>query len=204
MRSPSSEDDPSTSDSLPRSNAESGPNLEQGLEWLAQFGDVLYAYALQRVRSSEVAEDLVQETFLAAISNAESFESKSSPETWLIGILRHKLADHYRRKSRYCSLNEIKVTPGEHAPGVDETKESPDSRWDSPESAMQQAEFQSVMSRCVDDLPDLVRQAFEFRVLDSLETDEICKLLGISNNNLAARLYRARTYVRDCLSRRWF
>ena len=61
-----------------------------------------------------------------------------------------------------------------------------------------------MVTNCVNDLPDLVRQAFEFRVVDRLDTNEVCELLGISSNNLAARLYRARAYVRDCLARRWF
>lgn len=204
MRSPSSKE-----------NCSAGPlncdiradyEIEQGLEWLAQFGDQLYAYALQRVRCLEVAEDIVQETFLTAISSAETFESKSSPETWLMGILRHKLADHYRRKSRYQSLIQVEPDSAERffKQELDTIESSHNQRWSDPDSAIEQAEFQSVVTNCVNDLPDLVRQAFEFRVVDRLDTNEVCELLGISSNNLAARLYRARAYVRDCLARRWF
>ena len=76
--------------------------------------------------------------------------------------------------------------------------------WDDPSALVTEAEFQQVMRGCIDELPELCRQAFEFRVMDELESDEACRLLGISATNMAARLYRARIAIRECLSRRWF
>ncbi|MHC5112415.1 MAG: RNA polymerase sigma factor, partial [Planctomycetota bacterium] len=65
-----------------------------------EHGDVLYAYALQRLRDREVAEDLVQQTLLAALKSAKTFNATASPRTWLIAILRNKMADHIRKRVR--------------------------------------------------------------------------------------------------------
>jgi RNA polymerase sigma-70 factor (ECF subfamily) len=68
--------------------------------WLDDHGDALLGYACARVRDRDAAEDLVQETLLAAWRARASFAGKSSERTWLIGILKHKLADHWRRLAR--------------------------------------------------------------------------------------------------------
>ncbi|MCR4315198.1 MAG: RNA polymerase sigma factor [Planctomycetes bacterium] len=60
----------------------------------------LFAYACSRVQKQDVAEDLVQETFLAAMKSLERFENRSSALTWLIGILRNKIFDHYRANKK--------------------------------------------------------------------------------------------------------
>ncbi len=74
--------------------------------WLDRHGDALYAYALMRVRDASVAEDLVQDTLLAAIRSVDRFKGESSERTWLIGILKHKVLDHWRRAGRERRLDE--------------------------------------------------------------------------------------------------
>ena len=178
---------------------------EIGLQWLADHGDLLFSYALSRVRDVQAAEDLVQETLLSAIRGIDSFRSQSAPSTWLVGILRNKLVDYYRTRSRDRSLD-----AGHHAgESVQPFTKSGNwiravQSWDDPSALLTEDEFQQVMRGCIDELPELCRQAFEFRVIDELECGEACRLLGISATNLAARLYRARISVRECLSRRWF
>ena len=62
-------------------------------EWVDRHGDVLYRYTLLRVRSPELAADLVQDTFVEALRVRHSYAGRSSERTWLIGILRHKILD---------------------------------------------------------------------------------------------------------------
>ncbi len=64
--------------------------------WLEKHGDYLFRYALIRVSQRDIAEDLVQETFLAALKSYATFDGNSSIRTWLTGILRHKIMDHFR------------------------------------------------------------------------------------------------------------
>ena len=63
--------------------------------WLNDYGDILYRYALIRVRSEATAEDLVQETLLAGIQAIDRFSGQSTVRTWLVGILKHKIIDHF-------------------------------------------------------------------------------------------------------------
>ncbi|MCZ6565426.1 MAG: sigma-70 family RNA polymerase sigma factor, partial [Gammaproteobacteria bacterium] len=68
--------------------------------WLDEHGDALYKYAFMRVRNEATAEDLVQETLLAAIQAIKTYQGQSSERTWLIGILKHKLMDYFRKAAR--------------------------------------------------------------------------------------------------------
>jgi RNA polymerase sigma-70 factor (ECF subfamily) len=61
-------------------------------DWVEAHGDYLFNFAIGQLRDASVAEDLVQETFLAAFKARDRFSAKSSERTWLVGILRHKFA----------------------------------------------------------------------------------------------------------------
>src|SRR5688572_16980242 len=71
--------------------------------WLDEHGDYLFGFAMKRIQNAEGAEDLVQETLLAALTAQRSFAARSAVRSWLIGILKHKIADHIRAKTRETS-----------------------------------------------------------------------------------------------------
>jgi len=75
--------------------------------WVDQYGDYLYRFALSRLRDRAAAEDLVQETFLAALHARENFKGRSSVTTWLAGILKHKIIDHFRKESREQPVEDV-------------------------------------------------------------------------------------------------
>ena len=75
--------------------------------WVDDHGECLYRYALVRVRKPEVAEDLVQETFLAAVRGYEKFGGRSSERSWLVGILKNKIVDHFRKVGRETSFTDM-------------------------------------------------------------------------------------------------
>src|SRR5207248_10181681 len=83
--------------------------------WVDEHGDVLYRYALARGRKPDVAQDLVQETFLAAVRGHEKFAGQSSVRSWLGGILKHKLCDYYRKLARETSFTELESPDDERA-----------------------------------------------------------------------------------------
>ena len=72
--------------------------------WVDDHGDVLYRYALERVRKPDIAQDLVQETFLAAVRTIDRFRGGSTVRSWLCGILKHKICDYYRKRGRETSF----------------------------------------------------------------------------------------------------
>lgn len=170
--------------------------------WVDLYGDALFQYAYARVSSSEVAEDLVQETFLAAVKAQGSFKARSSEKTWLIGILKHKLIDHYRRE-KYV----IYSRDSEHDPdGVAAFFNAKGgwrilpAHWRTNPGKVQEAnEFMDHFYRCLAGLPTRTADAFVYREVDGMDTEEICRKLDITQNNCWVLLYRARVLLRKCL-----
>lgn len=81
--------------------------------WVDQHGDCLYRYAVMRVRHPEVAEDLVQETLLAAVRTQTSFRGTSSERSWLCGILKNKICDDFRKLAREVSFTDLEFLEDE-------------------------------------------------------------------------------------------
>jgi RNA polymerase sigma-70 factor (ECF subfamily) len=190
-----------------------GPqDLPRGVDpdrWVDEHGDALYRYALVRVRTPQVAQDLVQETFLGAIRNLDKFARRSSERSWLFGILKNKIVDYYRRIASEVSFTDLEfckdefvekfapegewihvVGPRKWAPGVDEV--------------MHRNEFWQTMRDCLGKLPQRVADVFMLREMDDVSSKDICAKLSISERNLWVMLYRARTALRECLERNWF
>jgi RNA polymerase sigma-70 factor (ECF subfamily) len=177
------------------------------INWLDDHGDALYAYALVRVREPSLAEDLVQDTLLAAFKAVENFKGESTERTWLTGILKHKVLDHFRQSGRERPLTEEDEANMEEASFFDETGHwtIKPGDWVEPERSLEQEQFWSAMSNCVEKLPEKLRLLYVLREFDDIETDELLETLNISSkNNLWVMLSRARIQLRHCLETTWF
>lgn len=175
--------------------------------WVDRYGDTLYRFALVRLKNPEVAEDVVQETFVAALRSLKRFKGQSTVKTWLTGILKHKIIDHIRRQSREKPMEHING----YADAVDDLFNDRGgwlirpSRWRiNPMMAYEQKEFMDVFYKCMAEVPQRLADAFSMRELEGLSTEEICQALGISATNCWTMLYRARMYLRRCLEASWF
>lgn len=192
-----------------RQSASSDP-----LEWFDLYGDYLFAYARRRVRSQTAAEDLVQETFLAALLANGNFAGRSSEKTWLTGILKHKIYDYFGKNSRQAEL-----TPEERDLSSYDYLFERDDEWNGhwndnyapvdwdnahPLRQVEDGEFQTVFSGCLTGLPERIANAFVMREVDGLTSAEICKVLTISTNNYWTMMHRARLHLRRCLEVNWF
>ena len=176
--------------------------------WLDHHGNALYAYALMRVRDASVAEDLVQDTLLAAIKSVDRFKGESSERTWLIGILKHKVFDHLRRAGRERQLDEGMVpSEGEEAQHFDDRGQwrVEVAEWSDPERSLEREEFWQTLQDCVGKLPDRLAILFTLRELDGMDKDTIMETLNISShNNVWVMLSRVRQRLRKCLETHWF
>ena len=175
--------------------------------WVEEHGDVLYRYALLRVKDPHVAEDLVQETFVAALEGLGRFKGKSSVRTWLVGILKHKIIDTFRKGTREISSAEL-ATAGDEPEDAAASRlaiaRDRAARWeDDPTNLLQDKEFWRTFRDCLDGLSPGLQKAFALRELDGLDTGEICKILDITPTNLWVMLHRARGRLRDCLDAKW-
>ena len=185
---------------------------EDGPErWVDQHGDGLYRYALLRLRSPDLAADLVQETFLEALRANSAFQGRSAERTWLVGILRHKILDHFRRTGRErvragaAATNGFAVEPG-GGPAFDSRghwKNGPASWRGEPSRDMESREFWEIFGGCLAGLPPTLADAFFLRELVGLSALEVQDVLGITPANLWTRLHRARGLLRECLETRW-
>ena len=177
------------------------------VNWLDNHGDALYAFALMRVRDPRQAEDLVQETLLAALESVGNFKGKSTERTWLIGILKHKVLDYHRHRGREKSLSDEDEAGMEKSSLFDETGHwtIKPRDWGEPERSLEQEQFWNIMSNCVEDLPEKSRTLFVLREFDGIETGKLLETLNISSkNNLWVMLSRARLHLRHCLETNWF
>lgn len=183
------------------------PPLRPGA-WLEEHGDVLYRYALVQTRRPDIAQDLVQETLLAAWRGQSAFKRKASERTWLIGICRHKTLDYFRQSAREARAPRTpQVESIEEAEFFqsDGTWRSPPAAWDWDPLRQVQAEgFLAVLQQCLAALPTAQRECFELRELGEIETGDVSQLLGVSRNHLYVLLHRARLRLRRCLETHWF
>jgi len=175
-------------------------------QWLTDYGDILYRFAMQRAQDSELAADLVQDTLLAAWKSKDSFAGNSTVRTWLIGILKHKWIDYLRKEIR--QREQAELADGDPTAWFDtrsgKWNEKPTLWHEDPASLCQNNQFMSVLKGCTDNLPAKQQLTFEMRELQGLESDEICKVCDISPTNLHVLLHRARLGLRSCLDKHWF
>lgn len=174
-------------------------------DWLSEHGDYLYRFALARLRDTHQAEDVVQETFIAAIKS-NNFSEQSSPRTWLTGILKHKIIDVMRKSNREISASDLLADEeAELDDFFDATGhwEDKPQAWDAPENALEQKQFLKVLQSCIDRIPNKLATLFMMRDVEERDNEEICKELNITSTNAWVMLYRARMGIRKCLEINW-
>lgn len=175
---------------------------------LEQHRGHLLKFAMLQVRDHAAAEDLVQDTFAAAVAALDRFEGKSSLRTWLTRILLNKTADHFRASGREVSMDAHESQ--DETDGIDaffrangRYVEAPQP-WNNPDEALTQSRLYDVLEHCVEGLSLGAGRVFLLRELMGLSIEEICRELGISESNCSVLLHRSRIRLRACLEARWF
>jgi RNA polymerase sigma-70 factor, ECF subfamily len=180
--------------------------------WVDEHGDYLFKYALLRLRDPSKAEDAVQETFLAALKGGESFAGRSAEKSWLVGILKNKICDYFRRASRETPFTDLEFYSDEEsdrfiADGLGKggwIHELGPQEWSKQVESLDSELFWETYRNCAGKLPKKIAAVFNLREVDGMESKEICMLLGISESNLWVMLHRARMALRRCLEINWF
>lgn len=175
---------------------------------LDQYRPYLLKFATLQIRQKEVAEDLVQEVFLAAVNGADRFYGKSSVRTWLTSILLHKIADHRGKAARETSIEALQEAEG--ADSVEALFQANGryvrmpQDWRNPEDSLTDRRFFETLEGCLARLSETGARAFLLRELMGLSIEEICKEMGLTTTNCSVLLHRARMRLRGCLEDRWF
>jgi len=173
--------------------------------WVNEFTNELYKWAYYKTSSVETAEDLVQETFLAAAEKIESFKGESSGRTWLFSILNHKIIDHYRNKVKLPVSIENNSFAAFFDNDGDWIQTSKPKEWqDENENLLDNSEFQLTLQKCLDALPEKWNTCVKLKYLTEKSSEEICQEIGIAPTNLWQIVHRAKLQLRDCIESNWF
>jgi RNA polymerase sigma-70 factor (ECF subfamily) len=172
----------------------------------------LIRMAMGHVADREVAEEVVQDTWMAVIESLDRFEGRSSLKTWIFGILIHKAKDRGVREKRQAAFSSFESHEDESDEAVDPSRfhrvgelvgrwAFPPQPWDgqTPERLLASKQATDCLQQAIADLPLTLREVFVLRDVEGVESKEICGLLKITDTNLYVRLHRARERVRRTL-----
>ena len=165
----------------------------------------LYSWALLKVSDKELAKDLVQDTFLAAVEKYNDFKGESSPRTWLFAILNNKIRDVYRKRMAQTTPVDSEDLFVFFYPDGNWQKERRPVDWRNDSSELlDDVDFQNILQKCLDNLPQKWKACVQSKYLFEKNSHEICQELNISATNLWQIVHRAKLHLRDCIQNKWF
>jgi len=176
---------------------------------IAEHHSYLLRFARLQLRNDAWAEDAVSETLLAALAKPQSFGNQSQLKTWLVGILKHKIVDSIRQRTREINIDNTGETDQDQELDAlvfktDGHFASDPSDWGNPEQDLSSRQFFQVLEACAEKLPAAMGRVFLMREWLELPCEEICKELNLTSTNLYVQLHRARLRLRECLELNWF
>ncbi|NOY49680.1 MAG: sigma-70 family RNA polymerase sigma factor [Chlorobi bacterium] len=174
-------------------------------KWVDEYAAGLLKRAMFKISDTEIAKDVVQDTFLAATEKLHTFKGESSPKTWLYSILNFKIIDYYRSKARQT------VSPASQSllKFFTETGEWNDPKkpraWEDDDShILDDPDFRLVMRNCLEALPEKWNACISMKYYLDKKGDEICQDLGITPTNLWQIIHRSKLNLRDCIETNWY
>jgi RNA polymerase sigma-70 factor (ECF subfamily) len=174
----------------------------------------LYAASMLRVArgyvpSREVAEDVVQETWIALIAGISKFEGRSSVRTWLFAVLvniaknrgsrERRISEGSSESTKTVDSRRFRPANDPEWPGHWKEEAEPSPFPDTPEGSVLGAEMVAVAQREIDRLPERQRIVVTMRDVLGFDSDEVCQLLDLSIGNQRVLLHRGRAMVRAAL-----
>ena len=175
-------------------------------KWIDLYADYLFNFTISRVNDREMAQDLVQETFLAGLKSMKNFKGEASERTWLISILKRKIIDHYRKINSIKGKAEVRITSNNDSETEGDWLEErvADPFDKTAEDTMQNTELGEAILNCLSKLPEKQSEIFRMKTIEGIETEDICNELNITASNLWVIIHRARTAMALCLKENWF
>lgn len=178
--------------------------------FLQDLRQQMIKFAFLQLSSLLQAEDVVQEALTSAFQHLDSFKGRAAFKTWVFAILKNKIIDVIRQKSRLVAMtelfkdeeSELSIDALFDASGHWHKYEAPQA-WQSPEEMMEQADFWIIFEACLNHLPAKYAQVFMMREVIELSSNEICSKLELSISNFNVLMYRSRTRLRECLENKW-
>jgi RNA polymerase sigma-70 factor, ECF subfamily len=178
-------------------------------ELVTKHHGALIRMAMGHVGDQEVAEEVVQDTWMAVIESLDRFEGRSSLRTWIFGIMIHKAKDRGVREKRHTTFSDFETFDDEQEDAVDPSRfhrsgewtghwAFPPQPWDdqTPEKLLASQQAVQAMNRAIEALPVTLKDVLILRDVEGVDAKEVCEILKITETNLYVRLHRARERVR--------
>ncbi|WP_159022744.1 sigma-70 family RNA polymerase sigma factor [Formosa sp. L2A11] len=175
-------------------------------KWIDSYSDYLYNYTISRVSDSEIAKDLVQDTFFAGLKSMKNFKGEASERTWLISILKRKIIDYYRKINSKKGKAEVRMSYSSDSDDEGEWLEErvEDQSYKNAEDVLENTELSVAIYDCLEKLPEKQARVFKMKTIENFDTEIICNELNITASNLWVIIHRARTSLSGCLEKNWY
>jgi RNA polymerase sigma-70 factor (TIGR02943 family) len=177
-------------------------------EWVYDYTDKLFSWALHKTSNKEIAEDLVQDTFLSAYNSFDKFQHKSTVYTWLSGILNNKIIDYYRNNLKSISTIESDKKLNQSIDSIftesgDWRNENIPFQIEEEQNLLDNKEFLDSLDHCYEKLPIDWRQVIQAKYIFNVSSNQICSDLSISQTNYWKIMQRAKLLLKKCLESVW-
>lgn len=174
--------------------------------WIKDYSDYLFNYTITRVSDRDIAQDLVQDTFLAGLKSMANFKGEASERTWLIAILKRKIIDHYRKINSNKGKAEVRMSYNSDSETEGDWLEErvADPFDKTAEDKIENTELGIAIHDCLGKLPEKQAAVFKMKTLLHYETEAICNELNITASNLWVIIHRARTAMASCMEENWY
>lgn len=187
------------------------PSIFHDKTYMTDLRQQMLKFAMLQLRDNAQAEDAVQDALMGAMKNADKFAGKAAFKSWVFAILKHKIIDRIRSKSRIVAIADLQ----DHAEAPEDASflfkenghwqaEHAPSQWRNPEQQMQNGQFWLLFETCLNKLPATQARCFMMREFIGLDSAEICKELSLTTTNLHVLLHRSRLSLQKCLDSNWF
>lgn len=182
--------------------------------WVTLYADYLLRYAMFRLNDETQCEDLVQETFLSALKAKDKFKGNSSEKTWLTSILKNKIIDEYRKKSKSTTSLLNDESEAEFDDQFFEaipmnayhwTKDQTPQDW-SPNAIdkITTNEYLQILRKCIGRLNETQIGIIQAKYFEEEKSENICKEFNISKSNYWVTIHRINLMLRKCIEVNWF
>ena len=181
-------------------------------ELVTKHHSALIRMAMGYVADREVAEEVVQDTWMAVIEGLGRFEGRSSLRTWIFGIMIHKAKDRGVREKRHTTFSAFESFDEDNEEAVDPSRFHQSSEWaghwafppqpwddQTPEKLLASQQAVNAMHRAIEALPKTLKAVLILRDVEGVDAKEVCEILKITETNLYVRLHRARERVRQAV-----
>ena len=156
----------------------------------------IYRLGLKMLGTPQDAEDVLQNTFLSALTHLAAFEGRSSISTWLYRIASNEALMQIRRKRNNINIEDLQTENSDEGLIPEIFMD-----WSAlPESELMNGEAKSKLDDAVNQLPESLRMVFLLRDVEGISIKETAEILSLTETNVKTRLLRARMMLREQLS----